>query len=113
MFGGEQAGRRAEAQTKGQDIMVNLDIEFTEAVNGTQKVVTFGRTDLCDTCKGTRTKPGTSPQTCGGCGGQGFQTIRQGPFMIQQVCGNCDGVGTIIKSPCLSCRGRGVTHATA
>lgn len=33
--------------------------------------------------------------------------------MIQQVCGNCDGVGQIIRNPCMTCRGRGTTHATA
>lgn len=76
MFGGDQAGRRAEAQTKGQDVMINLEIEFLDAVNGTQRVVNFGRTDVCPTCKGTKAKPGTSPSTCGGCGGQGYQTIR-------------------------------------
>ena len=54
-----------------------------EAVNGAKKVVTFGRTDICGTCKGTGAKPGTSASTCGACGGQGFITIRQGPFMIQ------------------------------
>ena len=33
--------------------------------------------------------------------------------MIQQVCGNCDGTGTIIRNPCITCRGKGVVHATA
>ena len=32
--------------------------------------------------------------------------------MIQQVCGNCDGVGEIIRNPCLTCRGRGTTHGS-
>lgn len=32
--------------------------------------------------------------------------------MIQQVCGNCDGVGSVIRSPCQSCRGKGVQHST-
>lgn len=30
--------------------------------------------------------------------------------MIQQVCGNCDGQGKVIKSPCVTCRGKGTTH---
>lgn len=34
MFGGEKGGRRAEAQTKGQDIVINQEIEFMDAVNG-------------------------------------------------------------------------------
>ena len=83
MFGGEKGGRRSQAQTKGQDIVINQEVDFMDAVNGSQKVVSFGRTDVCSTCKGTKSKPGTSASTCGGCGGQGFQTIRQGPFMIQ------------------------------
>ena len=62
--------------------MLNMEIDFMDAVNGQQKTVSFGRTDVCGTCKGSGSKPGTSPSTCGGCGGQGYQTIRQGPFMI-------------------------------
>lgn len=31
--------------------------------------------------------------------------------MIQQVCGNCDGSGTVIRSPCTACRGKGVTNS--
>lgn len=76
MFGGEGKQRGQSVQAKGQDIILNLDVEFMEAVEGAQKTVSFGRTDVCETCKGTKSKPGTSPSTCGGCGGQGFQTIR-------------------------------------
>jgi len=36
MFGGGPGGgpRSAQAQTKGQDIMLNMDIDFMDAVNG-------------------------------------------------------------------------------
>jgi len=54
-----------------------------DAVNGASKTVTYGRTDVCGTCKGTKAKPGTSAATCGACGGQGFVTIKQGPFVVQ------------------------------
>jgi molecular chaperone DnaJ len=47
-----------------------------EAIEGTQKSVSFNRTDVCGTCKGSRSKPGTSESKCGGCGGAGFQTVR-------------------------------------
>jgi molecular chaperone DnaJ len=30
--------------------------------------------------------------------------------MIQQVCGACDGVGQVIRNPCMACRGRGSNH---
>ena len=32
--------------------------------------------------------------------------------MIQQVCGNCDGVGTVIRHPCGTCRGKGIVNNT-
>lgn len=83
MFGAEGKQRSQTVQTKGQDIVLNLEIDFMEAVEGCQKTISFNRSDVCQTCKGTKAKPGTSPSTCGGCGGQGFQTIKQGPFVIQ------------------------------
>ena len=95
----------------GRDISIQCEIDFMDAVNGAQKAVSFNRTDICGTCKGSKAKPGTSETTCGACNGAGFQTIRQGPFMIQQVCGNCDGAGSVIRSPCTSCRGKGVTNS--
>lgn len=32
-----------------------------EAINGAQKTITFARTDICGTCKGSKSKPGTAP----------------------------------------------------
>ena len=82
--GSREGGRRGSSVShKGSDIAINLELDIMEAVEGAQKTVTFSRTGTCKTCNGTKAKPGTLPSTCGGCGGQGFQTIRQGPFMIQ------------------------------
>ena len=66
----------ANIKTQKDLIILNLEIDFLEAVEGTKKTITFNRTDACPTCNGTKAKPGTSASTCGGCGGQGFQTIR-------------------------------------
>lgn len=106
-------GKQTETQTKGQDIVLNLEIDFMEAVEGAQKTVQFNRTDVCMTCKGTKAKPGTAPAVCGGCGGTGYTTMKQGPFSVQQMCGNCDGAGKVIRSPCMTCRGRGSQNGTA
>lgn len=108
--GGQSGGRRGSAVShRGSDIAINVELDFMEAVTGVSKTIEFNRTGTCKTCNGSKAKPGTSPSTCGGCGGQGFQTIRQGPFMIQQVCGNCDGKGSMNRNPCITCRGRGNT----
>jgi molecular chaperone DnaJ len=63
--GSSSAGRGG----KGNDIVLNLDLDFMEAVNGIEKTISFARVDICTTCKGSRSKPGTSPSTCNGCGG--------------------------------------------
>jgi DnaJ-class molecular chaperone len=45
--------------------MLTLEIDFLDAINGTSKTITFGRTDICITCKGNKAKPGNSPTTRG------------------------------------------------
>jgi len=52
--------------------MLTVEIDFMDAINGTQSTVQFGRTDLCGTCKGSKAKPGTGSSKCGACGGAGF-----------------------------------------
>jgi molecular chaperone DnaJ len=63
-------------KTRGSDIAINLELSFMEAVEGCSRTVQYHRTDICGTCNGSKAKPGTKPTTCGGCQGQGFQTIR-------------------------------------
>jgi len=52
--------------------VLGVEIDFMDAISGTQKTVSFGRTDLCGTCKGSKSKPGTGQSKCGACGGAGF-----------------------------------------
>ena len=112
MFGSKRGSPRGKTttETKGQDIVITLDIDFMEAVMGAQKNVQFNRTDVCMTCKGTKAKPGTAPSKCGGCGGAGYQSMKQGPFNVQQACGMCGGTGTVIRTPCVNCKGRGTEY---
>ena len=51
-----------------------LEIDFLEAIHGTQKTIEYARTNKCGTCNGSKMKPGTSEAQCGLCGGTGFQT---------------------------------------
>lgn len=52
---------------KGKDITVNLEIDLMEAIHGTNKAITYARTNVCGTCSGTRMKPGTTEFQCGEC----------------------------------------------
>jgi molecular chaperone DnaJ len=33
--------------------------------------------------------------------------MRQGPIIMQSMCGACNGEGRVIRSPCLTCSGKG------
>jgi len=111
-FGGRSKDDRGQPTRKGKDIIINIEIDFLEAINGSTKSITFSRTDACKTCKGTKMKPGSQPTTCSGCGGSGAQMYRQGPVTMQVVCGTCNGSGQLIRHPCLDCSGKGLLSST-
>ena len=105
---GQQQGKAA----RGADIMLNLEITFIESAMGVTKEISFTKKGACQTCQGSRCKPGTSPVKCATCGGSGHQTMRQGPMNIHMVCSKCKGSGESIKSPCTSCSGSGTAMIT-
>jgi len=101
-------GGRSTRPQRGADIIVGVEIDFFEAVNGISKEISYRIKDTCSTCSGSKCKPGTSPTKCATCNGTGTMTYRQGPMHIQMPCSACQGVGTMIKSPCTSCKGNGI-----
>jgi molecular chaperone DnaJ len=91
----------------GRDVQAVLDIDLVEAATGVKKSQTVPREDICATCTGTGSKPGTKPAPCRRCGGQGAVIINQGFISVQQACRACDGRGAVITDPCGTCRGNG------
>jgi len=108
MFGGGAGGarRRSRAQ-RGDDLRVELKLEFEEAAFGVEKEVKFRRHEACDTCHGNGSQPGKSPTTCTTCGGQGQVRMQRSFLSIAQTCPTCRGAGTVISDPCKTCRGEG------
>ncbi len=109
MFGGgarRGGGRRGPSQ--GSSLRLRLNLTLAEAASGTKKTVDIAREELCDTCKGSRCKPGTSTKTCTTCGGAGEVAKSQGFFSIRAACPQCHGAGEMIESPCTDCRGQGL-----
>jgi len=98
--------------SKGQDILLSMDISFEDAVRGAKKTVSYQRIGPCTTCHGSKCAPGTQPEKCGTCAGKGSTNFRQGPMTIQMVCGKCNGAGTIIKKMCGGCKGTGTAKTT-
>lgn len=104
MFG--QRGRRGRG-SRGYDLETRLVIDLEDALNGTEQEVSFTRQDLCSTCDGSSSKPGTMPQVCPTCGGRGQVAVRQGFFQMVRTCPDCRGNGKSITDPCPDCNGSG------
>ncbi len=100
-------GARRSAQA-GRDIVVEIELDFDEAIKGTRKTISFKRRDLCSSCNGTGAKNSASIRTCPDCRGAGQIVINQGFFSMTRTCPRCGGQGKIIVDPCNVCRGTGV-----
>ncbi|PKF50594.1 molecular chaperone DnaJ [Enterovibrio nigricans] len=111
IFGGGRRGGQARAQ-RGADLRYNMELSLEDAVRGVTKEIEVPTYVSCDPCSGSGAKPGSSPQTCGTCHGQGQVQMRQGFFAVQQTCPTCHGRGKIIKDPCDSCHGQGRVQKT-
>lgn len=92
------------------DTMLSLEIEFNEAVYGCNKTIQFNRPCACPTCLGKKYKPGSQPIKCTICNGKGTTQFKQGAYAFDMACNSCGGSGNVIKDPCTTCRGQGVTN---
>ncbi len=113
-FGGFGGGRRQDpnAPQRGDDLRLDIEIGFEDAVFGINKEIKIDHLETCPICKGSGAKEGSKPQTCQTCGGRGSvqQTTRTvlGQFTQIVTCPHCQGKGTIITNPCPNCNGKGL-----
>lgn len=112
-FGGGFAGGRQDpnAPRRGSDLRLDFQVDFEDAVFGTEKDVEITHLEPCDRCVGKGVEPGTHPTVCPTCRGSGqvqqtTQTIL-GHFTQVSTCPQCRGVGQIISNPCKKCHGQG------
>lgn len=115
-MGGATTGRRRTGPIRGDDLRLDLKLEFREAVFGGEKEIRIPHLEGCQTCKGTGAKPGTGARSCGTCGGSG-QVRRAtrtpfGSFAQVSVCPTCNGVGEVIEEKCEVCGGAGRRQET-
>jgi len=100
------------APRRGNDLRYRISVTFEEAALGCEKEISITRTEVCDTCHGTRARPGSQPTRCPECNGTGqvrrVQRSLFGQFVNTSVCGQCHGEGSLITEPCLDCRGSGL-----
>jgi molecular chaperone DnaJ len=113
MFGGGGGGRRGRqtrgrAPQRGADLEAEIHLSFRDAFAGSETALHLSSDLPCETCKGSGAKPGTAPTTCQHCRGRGVADDNQGMFSFSSPCPVCGGAGSVITSPCGSCRGSGV-----
>lgn len=111
-FGGGGATRGPRPrQRRGQDALIRVDIDLSEATFGVTRDLQVDTATTCPTCQGGGTSPGTSPRTCDICQGRGEvqQVTRSflGQVMTSRPCAACQGFGTVIPHPCADCGGDG------
>ena len=110
IFGGAQGGGGRGQRSnvfRGADLRYAMDVTLDQAAHGFETEIRVPSWEGCDTCKGTGAKPGTKPQTCRTCSGQGSVRVQQGFFSIQQTCPTCHGSGKVVPDPCETCEGVG------
>jgi molecular chaperone DnaJ len=108
LFGGRGRGQsRPQRGQRGADVEVEVRVSFEDSLRGIEATVPVELDLACHTCHGTGAAPGTAPKRCPECGGTGVVATSQGLFALQQPCPRCRGNGTIVDTPCETCRGTG------
>ncbi|HEB01378.1 MAG TPA: molecular chaperone DnaJ [Candidatus Portnoybacteria bacterium] len=102
---------RASRKPRGQDISIDLEIDFEEAVKGTKKEIKLTKKVVCSQCQGRGAEPGTPLKECPSCGGSGqIHQVRRtvfGSFSRVTTCPECQGEGEKPVKSCRQCRGEG------
>ena len=112
-FGGGRRSRRTvdpNAPRRGEDMTFRLDIDFDEAVFGSERTLDLTLPDQCPDCHGAGSADGKF-RTCPTCGGNGVVIGGGGFFQVRQTCPTCGGNGQVIDHPCRKCRGTGFVRA--
>lgn len=114
--GAAAGGRRRSGPMRGDDLRLDLKLDFQEAIFGGEKEIRIPHLETCKVCSGSGAKAGTSANTCGTCSGTG-QVRRAtrtpfGSFAQVSVCPTCNGEGQVITDKCEACGGAGRKQET-
>jgi molecular chaperone DnaJ len=108
LLGGVAGQRRA---ARGADVLAEIELELEEAARGTVRNVALPTSVSCPACQGSGAAPGTAPETCARCGGNGrLQSVSSsvfGQFIRTSTCRECGGTGEVLPTPCEKCHGSG------
>ncbi|MFX1504957.1 MAG: molecular chaperone DnaJ [Promethearchaeota archaeon] len=111
--GGSRARTSRPRARRGQDVRLNLEISFDEAMKGLKKKIKVPNWAQCPTCHGTKVKEGKSQTDCNTCQGTGeirrIQRSAFGQIVNISTCPKCHGEGKNIPkgAECKTCEGLG------
>jgi molecular chaperone DnaJ len=113
---GGQTRTRRSGPMRGDDLRLDLKLDFREAIFGGEKEIKIPHLENCKTCTGTGAKPGTGARTCSTCSGTG-QVRRAtrtpfGSFAQVSACPTCNGEGEVVEQKCNDCGGAGRKQET-
>ncbi|MGC8760098.1 MAG: molecular chaperone DnaJ [Bryobacteraceae bacterium] len=103
-FGSRREAKR-RAPEKGTDLEYSLNIDFWQAIKGTQVRLNISRLDTCQACRGTG-ESGPAATVCTQCNGTGNVTQMVGAMRFSLTCPRCGGTGRAAR-PCPACGGDG------
>src|SRR4030042_1565020 len=113
-FGSGVRGGRSRRRYRGEDIQVDVEIDFLEMAHGTEKELNLYKRVKCSHCHGEGVEPGSKKMECPTCKGEGeVRTSRRtilGTFSQVSVCSGCGGEGKIPEKKCKKCGGDGRTR---
>lgn len=104
-FGGRGGGAAEEAPEKGGDLEYVMDIDFWQAIRGTQTRLNISRYEVCGTCHGSGSS-GAGEVTCPQCKGTGNVSQMAGAMRFNISCPRCSGTGKL-RNACPTCGGDG------
>jgi len=96
---------RHEEPEKGADLEYVMNIDFWQAIRGTQARVNITRYETCGTCHGSGST-GSGEVTCPQCKGTGHVSQMAGAMRFNLTCPKCGGSGKL-RNACPTCGGDG------
>ena len=90
---------------KGEDLEYTMNIDFWQAIKGTQARLNITRYEVCPTCNGTGSAGGQTI-TCPACNGTGNVSQMAGAMRFNLTCPKCGGSGKL-RNACPTCQGEG------
>jgi molecular chaperone DnaJ len=104
-FGRSQGEPESAEPQKGTDLEYGLNIDFWQAIRGTQVRLTINRQEVCTVCGGSGAKSGGTT-VCPECNGSGNVTQMAGAMRFSLTCPKCEGTGRL-RNACPNCHGDG------